>query len=194
MKFHVMFIVFLLLSLHNFEAQGMRLGKVSLSISNHQELIKISSIGGSNQDHELLAKTVELSSGTTIKKRRLSTPITTTGYQRFMKTTTAPNITDLGTTELTSLRINRKLMTKIASSGTTTTISKNHKNDGNKNDPKPRIKSTRGSVSDEENFFFNLSSENSKNGKDVANEPYPNDTDITGMDYTPARKKSPIHN
>ncbi|XP_024980654.1 uncharacterized protein LOC112517452 [Cynara cardunculus var. scolymus] len=153
MKFHVMFIVFLLLSLHNFEAQGMRLGKVSLSISNHQELIKISSIGGSNQDHELLAKTVELSSG-----------------------------------------INRKLMTKIASSGTTTTISKNHKNDGNKNDPKPRIKSTRGSVSDEENFFFNLSSENSKNGKDVANEPYPNDTDITGMDYTPARKKSPIHN
>ncbi|KAI3714923.1 hypothetical protein L6452_21885 [Arctium lappa] len=154
MKFYLMFIVFLLsLSLYNFEAQGIRLGKVTSSVGSHQEIIKISSINRSNQDHGSLAKTVELSSG-----------------------------------------INRKLMTKIASSGTTNTISENHKNDGNKNDLKPEIKSTHGPVSDEATFFFNLSMEDSKNGKEVANEPYPNDADIAGMDYTPARKKSPIHN
>ncbi|KAJ9557944.1 hypothetical protein OSB04_012558 [Centaurea solstitialis] len=89
------------------------------------------------------------------------------------------------------IRINRKLMTKIASSDTTNT---NSENDENKNELKPEIKSTDASISDGDNFFFNLSSENSKNAKEVANEPHPNETDLAEMDYTPARKKSPIHN
>ncbi|XP_071742213.1 uncharacterized protein [Rutidosis leptorrhynchoides] len=81
---------------------------------------------------------------------------------------------------------NRKLMTKVTSSSATTAISKNLKKDGNKNDPKPELKS-----SDHSNI---ISSENSKFRKEFMSEQYADVIDIAEMDYTPARKKSPIHN
>ncbi|XP_071717568.1 uncharacterized protein [Rutidosis leptorrhynchoides] len=84
--------------------------------------------------------------------------------------------------------ITRKLMTKVtsSSSSTTTTISKNLKKDENKHDSKPEVKTTHSS----------FSSENSKLKKnEFISEQYDQDViDIAEMDYTPARKKSPIHN
>ncbi|KAI3803035.1 hypothetical protein L1987_31183 [Smallanthus sonchifolius] len=67
-----MFIVLLLSSFHSYEAEGTRLGRVlALSASSNQEIIKISMIKISNQDHELVAKTDELPLVTTVKNRRL---------------------------------------------------------------------------------------------------------------------------
>ncbi|KAJ9557945.1 hypothetical protein OSB04_012559 [Centaurea solstitialis] len=68
---------------------GIRLGKITSSVSSHQEFIKAvhdlnfahvlqnSPIDRSNQDHGSLAKTVEVSPGTTINMRRLSSRLVT---------------------------------------------------------------------------------------------------------------------
>ncbi|KAI3714921.1 hypothetical protein L6452_21883 [Arctium lappa] len=152
MKLYQMFTVLVLSSLLTYKAQGIRLGKVTLSPRNHEDIIKISLVKGINQADQSLAKTTtEISSGT-----------------------------------------NRKLMTKITSSKTTTTITE--KIDGNKHDPEPEVQSTHGLVGKQETSSFN-SLENSKHWKtEVSTEQYPDDIDIAGMDYTPARKKSPVHN
>ncbi|KAI3803036.1 hypothetical protein L1987_31184 [Smallanthus sonchifolius] len=132
-----------------YKAQGIRPGKVALSARNHQDIIKISSVKGSVQDDQLLAKSAKVSSG-----------------------------------------LNRKLMTKITPSST---ITSNLENQKNKHDPKPEDKSTHQLVGKEETP--NSLPENSKHSKkDVITEQYPDVTDIAEMDYTPARKKSPIHN
>uniref|UniRef100_A0A5B7ARH7 Uncharacterized protein n=1 Tax=Davidia involucrata TaxID=16924 RepID=A0A5B7ARH7_DAVIN len=67
----------------------------------------------------------------------------------------------------------RKLMTKTTSS--TSTTSKNDKNGG-----------------EEENF--SVSSSPVPKHREAAPERYPDILDIAGMDYSPARKKPPIHN
>ncbi|KAF5776471.1 putative Root meristem growth factor 9 [Helianthus annuus] len=151
MKLYLMFLVFLLSILQSYDAEGIRMGKVlTLSASSNQDILKISSIKRSNNDHELIAKTDEDKSG-----------------------------------------LNRKLMTKTESS-TTTYVSKNHKNEENRNDPKLEIKSAHGPIAYKDNFMVNSLPENFQHEKDVSNEPNPSDIDI--VDYTPARNKSPIHN
>ncbi|KAJ9558010.1 hypothetical protein OSB04_012624 [Centaurea solstitialis] len=152
MKLYLMFTILVLSSLLTYKAQGIRLGKVTLSPSNHQDIIKIPLVKGSSQDDQPLAKTAEISLGT-----------------------------------------NRKLMTKIISSKTTTTITK--KNGGNKHDLEPEVRSTNGLVGKEETSSSFKSLEYSKHRKtEVITEHYPDDIDIAGMDYTQARKKSPVHN
>lgn len=148
-----MFTVLVLPSLLTYKAQGIRLGKVTSSPSNHEDITKISVVKGSSKGDPSLAKTTaEISSGTI-----------------------------------------RKLMTKIISSKTTTTITE--KNDGNKHDPEPEVQSTHGLVGNKEETSSFNSLENSKHWKtEVSTEHYPDDIDIAGMDYTPARKKSPVHN
>ncbi|KAI3771776.1 hypothetical protein L6452_02944 [Arctium lappa] len=87
--------------------------------------------------------------------------------------------------------INRKLMTKTISSRTTyasaTLIpSKTHDNDGN-----TKIKSTGG------NLAINSPPKRSKYGTttEVGAPPrFPDVIDLAGMDYSPARRKPPIHN
>ncbi|KAK9055128.1 hypothetical protein SSX86_026210 [Deinandra increscens subsp. villosa] len=77
--------------------------------------------------------------------------------------------------------INRKLMTKATSS---TTISKNYKNDESKDDPQAVMKFT------QENFKVSSSSQRLK---DVI--PQRQDViDLAAMDYAPAKRKTPIHN
>ncbi|KAD6795026.1 hypothetical protein E3N88_05922 [Mikania micrantha] len=80
MKLYLMFIVFLVTSLHSYEAEGKMLGRVlpSLSVSSNEEIIKISSIKRSKKDHKLtVAKADELRSTTTFKNRRLFSRVVT---------------------------------------------------------------------------------------------------------------------
>ncbi|KAL4571430.1 hypothetical protein LXL04_018189 [Taraxacum kok-saghyz] len=88
--------------------------------------------------------------------------------------------------------INRKLITKTISSTTTSTntiTSKKHNNEDNKDDWKPKTKSSK------ENLAISLSSKHLKYEKPEANPPgYADIVDLTGMDYSPARRKPPIHN
>ncbi|KAI7738968.1 hypothetical protein M8C21_018835 [Ambrosia artemisiifolia] len=77
--------------------------------------------------------------------------------------------------------INRKLMTKAISSASTP---KNYMNGGNKGNPQAEIESTR------ENFTVRSSSKHSK----VVPPHYQDVIDLAGMDYSPARRKTPIHN
>ncbi|XP_071715918.1 uncharacterized protein [Rutidosis leptorrhynchoides] len=70
MKLYLIITVFLLSDLHYYQAEGTRLGSLIFSATNHQEIIKISSIKGSHQHNELLAKTDELSSSSTLAKKR----------------------------------------------------------------------------------------------------------------------------
>ncbi|KAF5788257.1 putative Root meristem growth factor 9 [Helianthus annuus] len=87
--------------------------------------------------------------------------------------------------------INRKLMTEATSASPKTIDPQDQKN---KHDPKLQVKSTHQLARKEE--ASNSSPENAKNSKKVViTEQYPDViTDIAEMDYTPARKKSPIHN
>ncbi|XP_024979980.1 uncharacterized protein LOC112516949 isoform X2 [Cynara cardunculus var. scolymus] len=150
MKIYLMFTILVLSSLLTYKAQGIRLGKVTLSPSNHEDIVKISLVKGSSEDGQSLVQTAEISSGT-----------------------------------------NRKLMTKIISSKTTTIITKS---DEYKHDPEAEVQSTHGLIGKEETSSFN-SLQNSKHWKtEVSTKHYPYDIDIAGMDYTPARKKSPVHN
>ncbi|KAL8189587.1 hypothetical protein R6Q57_029153 [Mikania cordata] len=144
MKLYLMTLL-VLSSFLTYKAQGIKTGRVDLSASNRQDIVKILPMKGSVQlDDLLLAKKAKFSSG-----------------------------------------LNRKLMTQIPSSSTTTSDSENQKN---KHDPKPQVKSTHDHelVEKEDSLL-----ENSKT-KDVNADP--DVTDIGEMDYTPARKKSPIHN
>ncbi|KAI3775415.1 hypothetical protein L1987_49991 [Smallanthus sonchifolius] len=79
MKLYLMFIVLLLSSFHSYEAEGTRLARVlTFSASSNQEIIKISLIKRSNQDHDqLVAKTDELPLVTTLKNRRLFSRVVT---------------------------------------------------------------------------------------------------------------------
>ncbi|KAI7728556.1 hypothetical protein M8C21_001074 [Ambrosia artemisiifolia] len=149
MKLYVM-ILLVLSSFLTYKAQGVRPGKVVLSASNNQDIIKISLLTkGSVQEDQLLAKSAKFSSG-----------------------------------------INRKLMTKFTSASPTTIDSQDQKN---KHDPKLQVKSTHQIAGKE--HASNSSPENAKHWKkDVSSEQYQDVTDIAEMDYTPARKKSPIHN
>ncbi|KAI3781978.1 hypothetical protein L2E82_12007 [Cichorium intybus] len=88
--------------------------------------------------------------------------------------------------------INRKFMTNTISSSTTnanTVTSKKHKNEENTDGLKL------GTISTQENLASSLSSKHLKYGKTEANPPrYGDIVDLTGMDYSPARRKPPIHN
>ncbi|XP_076894286.1 uncharacterized protein LOC143546510 [Bidens hawaiensis] len=137
----------LVFSIFIYEAQGIRLEKLSIPTSNHQKLITKSS--SSNQDDDGSAMATKFSSGI----------------------------------------INRKLKAKMASSSFTTTNDKiNYEKD-----PKTALKFARELVEKEETFSTTLVS--SKHEKtEVVSERYPDVIDITGMDYSPAKRKPPIHN
>ncbi|KAK9078792.1 hypothetical protein SSX86_002850 [Deinandra increscens subsp. villosa] len=94
----------------------------------------------------------------------------------------------LAKSDIFSSGIKRNLMTKITSFLTTTNDSENQKSE---HDPKPQvIKSTHQLAGKKEETSSNSSLQNSKHR--VITEQYY--SDIAEMDYTPARKKSPIHN
>ncbi|KAK1418440.1 hypothetical protein QVD17_27585 [Tagetes erecta] len=146
MKPSLMFSLLLVLSIFLYEAQGIRLQKLSIRASNNQEIITKSS--SSNQDEEDgSAVATTLSSG-----------------------------------------INRKLMTKIISSSFTTTNDKN-----NDKDPNTVLKFTRELVEKEKSVSTAMVSSKHEN-TEVVSERYPDIIDITGMDYSPAKRKPPIHN
>ncbi|KAL3840719.1 hypothetical protein ACJIZ3_025310 [Penstemon smallii] len=82
----------------------------------------------------------------------------------------------------------RKLTT-TPSIATTTTIPKNDKNEENKAHPLSKSSSTNEKLHrKEEDMSVNSSS------KSEVQEPYPDLLDVAGMDYSLARRKSPIHN
>ncbi|KAI3524366.1 hypothetical protein L1887_03020 [Cichorium endivia] len=67
MKLYLIFTVFFLSNLHNYEVEGIRLGKITLPVSSNQDNIKISWIKETNdQDHEFLAKIDEVRSDGTL--------------------------------------------------------------------------------------------------------------------------------
>ncbi|KAJ0724335.1 hypothetical protein HanPI659440_Chr12g0446611 [Helianthus annuus] len=71
MKFYLMNLLVLLVFL-TYKAQGIRLRKLALSSTNHQDIFKISLVKGSIEDDQLLAKSAQFSSGATIKNRIFS--------------------------------------------------------------------------------------------------------------------------
>ncbi|KAK1417214.1 hypothetical protein QVD17_26338 [Tagetes erecta] len=83
--------------------------------------------------------------------------------------------------------INRKLlMTQVISSSPT--IIDNNDSEKVKHDPSPEVITTRQLVEKDGN------SEDRKQKDVISTAQYEEATDITEMDYTPARKKAPIHN
>ncbi|PHT28774.1 hypothetical protein CQW23_31627 [Capsicum baccatum] len=87
---------------------------------------------------------------------------------------------------------NRKLMTKTTSTispiTSTTTTTKNIKNEGNKaHDTTTILKDQTSS----ENFSVNSSPET---GHRKISSDHPDVLDLAGMDYSPAKRKPPIHN
>ncbi|KVH94374.1 hypothetical protein Ccrd_003559 [Cynara cardunculus var. scolymus] len=98
----------------------------------------------------------------------------------------------MATDQVSPAGINRKLMTKtIASSSTTTNYNKTYKI----HDPKSDVKFTHGQVENEEVFSTTSTPENSKHrNTQIVSEQYLDVIDITGMDYSPAKRKPPIHN
>ncbi|PIA45618.1 hypothetical protein AQUCO_01600084v1 [Aquilegia coerulea] len=90
-------------------------------------------------------------------------------------------------------RSTRKLITKAPSA---TTTSKNVKSEGTKVDPKmnhqPTTDHAHGHGGNEENFSVK-SSPKPEHGEATTGR-YPDIIDIAGMDYSPARRKPPIHN
>nr|KAJ0195342.1 hypothetical protein LSAT_V11C700361170 [Lactuca sativa] len=86
------------------------------------------------------------------------------------------------------IRIDRKLMAKILSSDRHSTNSKNYK-------PQSDLKFTHRRLGKDEKFSTTSVPVSSKHGKtEIVSEPYPDVVDITGMDYSPAKRKPPIHN
>ncbi|XP_023734386.1 uncharacterized protein LOC111882265 [Lactuca sativa] len=84
--------------------------------------------------------------------------------------------------------IDRKLMAKILSSDRHSTNSKNYK-------PQSDLKFTHRRLGKDEKFSTTSVPVSSKHGKtEIVSEPYPDVVDITGMDYSPAKRKPPIHN
>ncbi|KAF5200968.1 hypothetical protein FRX31_009442 [Thalictrum thalictroides] len=91
-------------------------------------------------------------------------------------------------------RSTRKLITKTPS---TTTTSKNVKSEGTKVDPKMNHQPTdhaHGHGGNEENFSVKSSSSPKSEHGEATTGQYPDIIDIAGMDYSPARRKPPIHN
>ncbi|KAK3026562.1 hypothetical protein RJ639_041148 [Escallonia herrerae] len=89
--------------------------------------------------------------------------------------------------------MNRKLVSIPTSTSTSTTDSKNHKNEGNKADPLSKGKSSSEGLGGKEESFSVKSSPVSFH-REAASERYPDILDIAGMDYSPAKRKPPIHN
>lgn len=85
--------------------------------------------------------------------------------------------------------MNRKLMTKT----TSTPSSKNQKNGGKQGDHPKQNGTNEGQGGKKENFAVKYSSPVSEH-PEAAPESYPDVLDLAGMDYSPARRKSPIHN
>lgn len=85
---------------------------------------------------------------------------------------------------------NRKLMTKTTSTSTitTTTSKKNIKNEGNKVHDTTILKGQ----SSTENFPVNSSPETGH--RKTSSDQHPDVLDLAGMDYSPAKRKPPIHN
>ncbi|XP_049413525.1 uncharacterized protein LOC125876385 isoform X1 [Solanum stenotomum] len=86
---------------------------------------------------------------------------------------------------------NRKLMTKTTSTSspiTTTTSTKNIKNEGNKAHYTTILKGQ----SSSENFSINSSPETGH--RKTSSDHHPDVLDLAGMDYSPAKRKPPIHN
>ncbi|GMY35730.1 hypothetical protein FCV25MIE_30972 [Fagus crenata] len=85
---------------------------------------------------------------------------------------------------------NRKLITTTIS--TTSTTSKNEKNEGNKDDPtKSKGKSGNGELGEEESFKVK-----GRPTSEISHdqEHFPDIIDLAEMDYSPAKRKPPIHN
>ncbi|KAJ0706093.1 putative Root meristem growth factor 9 [Helianthus annuus] len=122
-----------------------------------------------------------------ISLEKLSIP--TSNHQELITKSSSSNQDDASgmATKLPS-GINRKLMTKMTSSSFTTKNDKDYKKD-----PKIDLKFARELVEMEETFSTTLAP--SKQAKtEVDTERYPDVIDITGMDYSPAKRKPPIHN
>ncbi|KAH0652267.1 uncharacterized protein [Solanum tuberosum] len=86
---------------------------------------------------------------------------------------------------------NRKLMTKTTSTSspiTTTTSTENIKNEGNKAHDTTILKGQ----SSSENFSINSSPETGH--RKTSSDHHPDVLDLAGMDYSPAKRKPPIHN
>ncbi|XP_011020257.1 PREDICTED: uncharacterized protein LOC105122695 isoform X2 [Populus euphratica] len=90
--------------------------------------------------------------------------------------------------------MNRKLIavTTTTSSSATITISKNEKNGENKADPISKGRSTNGEIVGENEKLSVNSSPNSEHR--VTKDHHEEITYLTEMDYSPARRKPPIHN
>ncbi|XP_004242715.1 uncharacterized protein [Solanum lycopersicum] len=87
---------------------------------------------------------------------------------------------------------NRKLMTKTTSTSspiTTTTSTKNIKNEGN---IKAHDTTILKGQSSSENFSINSSPETGH--RKTSSDRHPDVLDLAGMDYSPAKRKPPIHN
>ncbi|XP_015080950.1 uncharacterized protein LOC107024479 [Solanum pennellii] len=87
---------------------------------------------------------------------------------------------------------NRKLMTKTTSTSspiTTTTSTKNVKNEGN---IKVHDTTILKGQSSSENFSINSSPETGH--RKTSSDRHPDVLDLAGMDYSPAKRKPPIHN
>ncbi|KAF9679716.1 hypothetical protein SADUNF_Sadunf06G0043400 [Salix dunnii] len=90
--------------------------------------------------------------------------------------------------------MNRKLIavTTSTSSSPTITTSKNEKNGENKADPISKGRSTTGEIVGEHEKLSANSSPNSEH--QVTKDHYEETMDLAEMDYSPARRKPPIHN
>ncbi|KAK6156564.1 hypothetical protein DH2020_010812 [Rehmannia glutinosa] len=89
-------------------------------------------------------------------------------------------------------RIRKLTMTPISS---TATITKNNKNEENKDHPKLKGSAINQKIgSKEENGLFVNSSSSKTTHEQGQAEPYPGILDIAEMDYSLARRKPPIHN
>ncbi|KAD6454469.1 hypothetical protein E3N88_09175 [Mikania micrantha] len=133
----------LILSIFLYEAQGIRVEKLNIPASNHQELTIKSSLGNLDDGSVMATK---LSSG-----------------------------------------INRKLMTQLKPCSSTTANNKNYEKDLT-----AAIKFTRELVEKKDMFSTTLPLKHETT--EVAPEPFTDVVDITGMDYSPAKRKPPIHN
>lgn len=70
----------------------------------------------------------------------------------------------------------------------------NNKNEGNKADPKLNGKSSPEEGVDGEEEILSVNSSPVSDHREAASKQYPDTLDVAEMDYSPARRKSPIHN
>ncbi|KAL4654239.1 hypothetical protein ACB092_01G363800 [Castanea dentata] len=90
---------------------------------------------------------------------------------------------------------NRKLITTTTTSTTsTTTTSKNEKNGENKADANSKGKSGSGELGEQENFMVKGRPTSEVSQSHDHHEQFPDIIDLAEMDYSPAKRKPPIHN